>query len=86
MSPLQVAEIFTSVLGRPIKHTRLSEQELKKLYLSVGLPEDYAGLLAFIETLNAAGGEERNFAAPNKRTGKITLREFVEKNKEAWVV
>lgn len=87
-STFQVAEIFSSVLGRTIKHTRISAEDLKKRYVSIGLPEDYAGMLAFLETLSAAGSEERIFAvpAPKKRTGKVTLRQFVEQNKKAWIV
>lgn len=54
---------------------------------SSGLPEDYAGVLAYSESLIAKGEEERIFAIspPKKRTGKRTLREFVEQNKDVWL-
>ncbi|KAF9037842.1 NAD(P)-binding protein [Hymenopellis radicata] len=79
-----VAKTFSDVLGRTITHTRVSADEIKKRYVSVGVPEDLAGVLSFLETLNASGVEEKNFANPNKVAGKRTLRSFIEANKDAW--
>lgn len=84
----QVAQTFSSVLGRSIKHTRYSTEELKKRYVSFGIGEEYAEMLAFLESLNAAGEEEKIFTLPvsKKRTGKRTLREFVEQDRDTWIV
>ena len=81
----QVAKIFSDFLGRTITHTRISVEDMRKLFISSGMEEDYAGLLASLQGLNASGVEEKLFADPNKVTGKKTLRSFIEENKEAWV-
>ncbi len=58
--------------------------EIRKFYISLGLPADYAGQLASLETLNANGVEEKRFANPNTVLGKRTVRSFVEAHKDAW--
>ncbi|KAK0464463.1 uncharacterized protein EV420DRAFT_1618316 [Desarmillaria tabescens] len=79
-----VAQILTDVLGRKITHTRISVREMKDRYIAFGLPEDFATLLASIDELNASGVEERIFGTPGKVTGKRTLRDFVEANKDSF--
>ncbi|KAK0244292.1 hypothetical protein EDD85DRAFT_945603 [Armillaria nabsnona] len=79
-----VAQILTDILGRKITHTRISVGELKDRYISFGLPEDFATLLSSMDELNASGVEERIFGTPGKVTGKRTLRDFVETNKDSF--
>lgn len=55
----EVAAILSETLGRTIKHRRLSEDELSARYLSLGLPPDYAPILARMDTAIAGGSEDR---------------------------
>ncbi len=80
----QVAQILTDILGRKITHTRISVGELKDRYIAFGLPEDFATLLSSMDELNASGVEESIFGTPGKVTGKRTLRDFVETNKDSF--
>ncbi|KAK0201830.1 hypothetical protein DFS33DRAFT_1264295 [Desarmillaria ectypa] len=77
-------QILTDVLGRKIIHTRISVGELKDRYIAFGLPEDFATLFSSMDELNASGVEERIFGTPGKITGKKTLRNFVEANKDSF--
>ncbi|PBK97767.1 NAD(P)-binding protein [Armillaria gallica] len=79
-----VAQILTDILGRKITHTRISVGELKDRYIAFGLPEDFATLLSSMDELNALGVEERIFGTPGKVTGKRTLRDFVETNRDSF--
>ncbi|PBK68087.1 NAD(P)-binding protein [Armillaria solidipes] len=79
-----VAAIFTEVLGRKITHTRITVEELKKRYISFGLPEGFAGMLSSLHELKAKGGEEEIFNTPKKVTRKRTLRSFVEANRDRF--
>lgn len=56
--------------------------------MALGVSEEYADILVLSEALNASGEEEKAFLLPppQKRTGKRTLREFVEQNKSVWIV
>ncbi|KAK0457557.1 uncharacterized protein EV420DRAFT_1549020 [Desarmillaria tabescens] len=82
-----VAAIFTEVLGRKITHTRITVEELKKGYLSFGLPEDFATMLSSLDGENAkkGGDEEEKFMSAKKVSGKRTFRSFVEANKDSWL-
>ncbi|PBK94232.1 hypothetical protein ARMGADRAFT_1098905 [Armillaria gallica] len=71
------------VLGRKITHTRITAEELKKRYLSFGLPEGFAGMLLSLYELKAKDDEEEIFNA-KKVTGKRTLRSFVEANRDRF--
>ncbi|KAK0437310.1 hypothetical protein EV421DRAFT_1975225 [Armillaria borealis] len=79
-----VAAIFAEVLGRKITHTRITVEELKKRYISFGLPEGFAGMLSSLHELKAKGGEEETFNTPKKVTRKRTLRSFVEANRDRF--
>ncbi|KAK0221292.1 hypothetical protein IW262DRAFT_1372725 [Armillaria fumosa] len=79
-----IAAIFTEVLGRKITHTRIAVEELKQRYISLGIPEDFAGMLSSLEGWNANGGEEDIFKVSKKVTGKRTLRSFVEENRHSF--
>ncbi|KAK0457592.1 uncharacterized protein EV420DRAFT_1480652 [Desarmillaria tabescens] len=81
-----VADIFTEVLGRKITHTRVSVEELKKRYISFGLPEDFSVMLSSLDGENdKGGGEEETFMSVKKVSGKRALRSFVEANRNSWL-
>ncbi len=81
---LQVAKTFSEVLGITITHTRVSTDELQKMYIGRGVSEDRAALVCHLETLNAKGVEEQIFVHAKKVAGRRTLKSFVEANKDAW--
>jgi len=54
----EVAELFTKKLGRKITHVKISEEEYAKDMANF-MPEDYAKMLAELETVIKNGGEER---------------------------
>ncbi|KAF9009623.1 hypothetical protein BDQ17DRAFT_1421791 [Cyathus striatus] len=72
------AIVLSEVLGRKISHRR-SIEEMTTFWLNLGLPEDYAAVLANAETGFINGSEEKAFFAKGgknvKYIGKTTLRE-----------
>ncbi|KAK6949016.1 hypothetical protein Daesc_009088 [Daldinia eschscholtzii] len=81
-----LAEIFTSVLGRKITHVDLTESELVDRWASVGLPPQYGAALAAMDTAVRHGSEERSSDAVLRTTGREPrrFRDFVEENKATW--
>lgn len=74
-----MAELFTKKLGRKITHVKISEEEYAKGMANF-LPEDYAKLLAGLETVIKDGGEERLNDVVRKVTGEEPrrLEDFVD--------
>ncbi|KAK0187499.1 hypothetical protein F5146DRAFT_1058985 [Armillaria mellea] len=68
----EVAALFTEILGRKITHTRITIEELKQRYISLGLPADFADMIASLENRNTSGVEEEDFKVSKKVTGKRT--------------
>ncbi|KAJ7245536.1 hypothetical protein C8J57DRAFT_1438309 [Mycena rebaudengoi] len=84
----KIASILSEVLGRevrPVRHKRYTEAEYKQVYISRGMPEDYAEVMSSMEGLIAQGVEEKLFKRAEV-VGKRTIREFFENNKETWRV
>jgi len=81
----QIAEQLSQVLGRKITHRSVSADERKKAYIQVGVTEQVAGMLAFVEAnVVAAGSEERTYSISDKSIGKIRFVDFAEANKAVW--
>jgi len=82
----QVASILSEVLGRKITHNKLPGAQYKAILTGVGLPEQYAAFLVALEEEIAVGSEEKLIAEESDKIvkGKITIREFFEKNKAIW--
>ncbi|KAJ7244239.1 hypothetical protein C8J57DRAFT_1681023 [Mycena rebaudengoi] len=81
----KIASILSEVLGREVSHKRYTEAEYKQVYISRGMPEDYAEVMSSMEGLIAQGVEEKLFKRAEV-VGKRTIREFFENNKETWRV
>ncbi|XXH05973.1 hypothetical protein Hte_012417 [Hypoxylon texense] len=84
-----IAEIFTSVLGRPIAYHELTEEEWAARARGFGIPAEYAGVLAAMETAIKHGSEEKHVSdAVEAVTGREPrrFRDFVEANKSVWMV
>jgi hypothetical protein len=89
---------MTEVLGRKITHKKLTTDELYKRYREVyGLEDAFARLMTNLEPSIDQGSEEKWTKEKgvtideweNQRDfqvvlGKITISEFLEKNKKHW--
>jgi festuclavine dehydrogenase len=84
---IQVAEFLTNKLGRKITHVKLREEELAEAMTSFGIPEDYAKVLAQLDTAIKNGDEERLNSVILDVTGREPKRfqDFVEKCVESGV-
>ncbi|KAF8645652.1 hypothetical protein AX16_007671 [Volvariella volvacea WC 439] len=81
-----VAEILTDVLGRRIVHRQLTDEEVKNFWKFEFFEEDYSLMLVDLEELIRNGSEAAQFNAPNRYVGKVTVREFLERNKEKFAL
>ncbi|KAJ7322925.1 hypothetical protein DFH08DRAFT_888277, partial [Mycena albidolilacea] len=79
----QIAGMLTEVLGREIKHTRLTEAEFTQVLIGRGMPPDYAQMMAALDGYIARGKEEQLFQQADV-VGKRTLRAFFEANGDVW--
>ena len=81
-----VASSLTTVLGRPVRHRRLSETELTARHVSSGLPKEYAEILSAMDACIAAGSEDRITESVAQITGRParTLATFIAENVAAW--
>lgn len=82
----EIAQTLSDVLHRKVEHVKLSESELVNLLQQVGLPDDYASMLASYDTAISHGSEARLNNVVEEVTGKkpTTFRAFAEANREVW--
>jgi festuclavine dehydrogenase len=66
----EVAVLTSSILGKKITHTRLSEQDLAHVFQDAGVSEDYAKILS---SLHAAEAENAGIV----HRGSLTLDQFL---------
>jgi hypothetical protein len=55
----QIANILSVVLGRDITYVRLTTPEMAAKFKDAGVPEETAGVLAFMDQLISKGTEDR---------------------------
>jgi uncharacterized protein YbjT (DUF2867 family) len=55
----EVADAISAAIDRPVRHCRLSEEELAARYVGVGIPAEYASALADMDKAIARGSEDR---------------------------
>ncbi|KAI1414913.1 putative ergot alkaloid A [Hypoxylon sp. FL1857] len=81
-----LAEIFSSVLGRKITYQEITEAELSARYQKMGLPAEYAAVLASMDTEIRNGAEDRTNDVIRTVAGKEPrkFRDYVEINKAVW--
>lgn len=75
----EVASLVAEIVGRPVRHCRLTAAQLAERFRSFGLPSDYAALLAAMDETIAAGGESRVTDTVERVTGRAPkpLRRFL---------
>ncbi|MEU7615316.1 NAD(P)H-binding protein [Micromonospora rifamycinica] len=69
LSYADVAAILTGVLGHPVRHRAVTEDELAERHTVTGMPSDYARFLASLDTAIAGGAEDRTTATVAEVTG-----------------
>jgi len=85
----QVAEKFTKALGRPIKHNKVTGEQVVGVYMKLGMPQETAGFMSYLETLTASNGpgsEKRMNDVVYRITGKRpkSIDEFIQENIKVW--
>ncbi|GKZ17304.1 hypothetical protein AbraIFM66951_005953 [Aspergillus brasiliensis] len=85
----QIADILTTVLDRKITHVSLAEEDFARLLRDdVGLPPDFATMLASMETDVKHGAEERRGSHDVKNVTGSSPRSFLEfagKERSHWM-
>jgi uncharacterized protein YbjT (DUF2867 family) len=67
----EVALAITETTGRPVRHCRLSTEELAGRYAAFGIPCHYASMLAGMDEAIANGAEDRTTKKVQQITGKL---------------
>ena len=82
----EVAAIIGEALGKPIEHAALSEAELSARWAGLGLPGEYAAMLASMDTAIAHGAEDRTTDAVLRVTGQApqSFASFAHDSVAAW--
>ena len=66
----QVAQIIGDALGKPVEHAALSQSELADHWAALGMPVEYAAMLAAMDTAIAHGAEDRTSVSVLRVTGR----------------
>ncbi|KAH8827022.1 hypothetical protein DL96DRAFT_1710175 [Flagelloscypha sp. PMI_526] len=81
----QATEVFTEVLGREIKAITYPPDEFTKFLMNRGWSQTLAEVSTAVESMLASGAEKKNIEGQQqKHVGKVTLKEFIEKNRDIW--
>jgi festuclavine dehydrogenase len=85
----QAAALISSKLGHTVTHVRITEEQFKEGIMKHGVEEDFAGMLASLDTHVSQGLEARLNDVVEKVTGKKpkTFEVFVDEcvEKGVWV-
>ncbi|KAL2200039.1 hypothetical protein P885DRAFT_66910 [Corynascus similis CBS 632.67] len=81
-----IATILSDVLGRIIVHVDLTTAELENRHQESGIPEEYAKMLAAMDTPIRAGSENRTNDVILRITGAAPtkFRDFADSVKDVW--
>ncbi|KAK4248490.1 hypothetical protein C7999DRAFT_13616 [Corynascus novoguineensis] len=81
-----IATILSDVLGRKIVHVNLTTAELEKRHQESGIPEEYAKMLAAMDTPIRAGSENRTNDVILRITGAAPrkFRDLADSVQDVW--
>lgn len=84
----EVADMISSVVGRTVRHIRLSAEALARRYESFGLPQSYAALLAGMDEALATGAEDRITDTVERVVGRApsTFSDFLSEQEAIFTV
>ncbi len=82
----EVADRISAVAQRPVRHCRLSVEELAHRYTGFGIPEDYAGMLARMDEAISYGSEDRTTTEVEQATRRkpTKLTAFLAAHREVY--
>jgi len=82
----EVADRITAVAQRPIRHCRLTVEELARRFAGFGIPERYSQTLARMDDAISRGSEDRTTTEVEEVTGRkpTRLTDFLAANREAF--
>jgi ergot alkaloid biosynthesis protein len=82
----QAAAIIGAARGRPVRHIRLNGEQLTDRFRAIGLPDEYAAMLAGLDRAIAAGAEARTTATVARMTGQEpqSLAVFAARSAGVW--
>jgi ergot alkaloid biosynthesis protein len=82
----EAAAIIGKARGRPVRHVRLSGEELTARFESFGVAHDYAAMLAGLDRAIAGGAEARTTPVVAQLTGRapMSLEDFAARNAALW--
>jgi ergot alkaloid biosynthesis protein len=81
-----VAAVLTDIVGYPVHHQPLTEEELVRNFEKGGIPKEFAGLLASLDRAIANGAEARLTTEVQRITGRppISFQTFAQNARSAW--
>lgn len=82
----QVAAMISEVAGHQVHHRSLAPEELAQIYVGIGLPPDYAPVLAGMDEAISRGSEDRLTDEVFRLTGRQprSFRSFLEEHADAF--
>lgn len=82
----EVADRISTIVERPVRHCRLSVEELARRFAGFGIPEHYADALARMDDAISHGSEDRTTTEVEKITGRkpTKLSDFLVASREAF--
>lgn len=82
----EVARIIGDARGKPVRHIRLSVDDLAARHEAFGLAADYAAMLAGLDGLIETGAEDRTVSTISEIAGSdpMTFEEFAIRNVQKW--
>lgn len=66
----EAAHAITQAVGRPVRHCRLSKEQLVARYAGFGIPQHYASILTGMDEAIAHGAEDRTTMAVQQIAGR----------------
>ena len=82
----EVAALISEASGARVEHVRLNQEQLARRFNAVGLPNDYAELLAQLDAFLAGGSEARTTDHVAVLTGHParSFKAFAQLNRDSW--
>jgi festuclavine dehydrogenase len=82
-----VAQIISETIDKPMKHENLSVADLEAKFLSSGMPQEYATMLAGLDDQISKGLEAQLDDDVLKVTGRPpkSFRTFARDNRNSWL-
>lgn len=86
LSYAEAAAIIGHARGKPVEHVAISEAELADRWATIGLPRDYAAMLAAMDVAISHGAEDRVSDAVRRVTGRAPrdFTSFARESVAAW--